>query len=275
MVGRETKASPALQDSQVLRETQGHLVLLEKSAYQVPSAPLAHPVHLVQSAGLEGRVLMETPVSLAAMETLASKVLLAPLDPRVTLVMKVLLVHLVMWGQREKRERRAHAVSKESADLRELVELLAQKVPMDHQVYRVLVDRVDPKVPVAHQAHEAPQARRERKDLPVLLAQRVQREIKERPATEVTQETGAHPDPLETSAIMGQLDLLGNEAPRVIRVHLVRLVLQGLQVWMAHKVLLAPRETTAHRAPLVFLVHLVLLAHQAHLGRTNSTLNQT
>ena len=32
--GRETRASPALQDSQVLRETQGHLVLLEKSAYQ-------------------------------------------------------------------------------------------------------------------------------------------------------------------------------------------------------------------------------------------------
>ena len=72
----------------------------------------------------EGKVLMETPVSLAAMETLAPKVLLAPLDPQVTLVMKVLLVHLVMWGKREKRERRAHAVSKESADLREFVELL-------------------------------------------------------------------------------------------------------------------------------------------------------
>lgn len=86
---------------------------------------------------------------------------------------------------------------------------------MDHQVYRVLVDRVVPKVPVAHQAHEAPQARRERKVLPVLLAQRVQREIKESPATEVTQETGAHLDPLETSAMMDHLDLLGNEAPRL------------------------------------------------------------
>lgn len=67
---------------------------------------------------------METLVSLAAMETLASKVLLAHLDPRVTLVMKVLLVHLAMWDQRERRERKAHAASKESADVMEVVDPL-------------------------------------------------------------------------------------------------------------------------------------------------------
>lgn len=61
-------------------------------------------------------------VSLAAMETQALKALLDHLDPQVTLEMKVQLVHPVVLGQRGRRERRAPVASKESVDLRDLVE---------------------------------------------------------------------------------------------------------------------------------------------------------
>lgn len=76
--------------------------------------------------------------------------------------------------------------------------------------------RVDPKVPVVHLAHEVPLDRRENKVLLVLPARRVPREIKERTATEVTLEIGAHLDLKETLATMDLQDLLDNEARRLV-----------------------------------------------------------
>lgn len=64
--------------------------------------------------------LMDHLGSLAAMEILALKVFLGHLDPRVTLEMKVLLVHLAVLGQRERRERRAPVASRGSVDPKEL-----------------------------------------------------------------------------------------------------------------------------------------------------------
>lgn len=83
-------------------------------------------------------------------------------------------------------------------------------------VYQVLVDRVDPRVPAEPLAHEVLRARRETKVLLVRLAPRVQRETKERMATEATLETGDFLDQPGTKATMAQLDLLDNEDRRLV-----------------------------------------------------------